>query len=157
MIKLVPLKESDFDTYYEENIVQFAEENVKNGHWGKQEALEKSRAAFRRFLPDGLQSKNQFIFNIFDEEQKNKLGILWFEVKIDEPNRPAFVYDFVIDEQYRGKGFGKKTLITLDEKLKEMGAKSVALHVFGHNTVAFELYKKMGYEVTNINMKKVYE
>ena len=37
-----------------------------------------------------------------------------------------------------------------------MGAESVALHVFVYNTTAFKLYKRMGYEVTNINMRKEY-
>jgi len=73
---------------------------------------------------------------------------------MDEANHPAFIFDFVINEQYRGKGFGKKTLLALDEKLEKMGATSIALHVFGYNTTAFELYKKMGYKVTNINMRK---
>ena len=156
MITLIPMLQNEFDSFLENNIIRYAEENVNNRHWQADEALERSRAAFQRFLPDGLQSKDQYIFNISYEEKDLKLGILWVEVKMDEPDRPAFVYDFVIDEQYRDKGFGKKALLMLDEKLKEMGAKSVALHVFGHNAIAFELYKKMGYEVTNINMRKVY-
>jgi len=43
----------------------------------------------------------------------------------------------------------------LDEKLISMNVDSVGLHVFGHNIVAQELYKKSGYEITNINMRKV--
>ncbi len=147
---------TEFNSFYEDNIVRYAKENINNEHWQADDALERSRAAFQRFLPNGLQSKDQYIFNIFDDEQDLKLGILWVEVKMDEPHRPAFIFDFVIDEPYRGKGFGKKSLTALDEKLKQMGAESVALHVFGYNTTAFELYKKMGYEVTNINMQKKY-
>ena len=157
MITLIPMEENEFDTFFEDNIVRYAEENVRSGRWQQHEALERSRAAFQGFLPDGLQSKDQFIFNIFDKEQDLKIGILWVEVKMDEPNHPAFIFDFVIDEPFRGKGFGKRSLNALDEKLQEMGSKSVALHVFGHNTTAFELYKKAGYEVTNINMRKVYQ
>ena len=156
MITLIPMEEIEFDTFFEDNIVRYAEENVRSGRWQQHEALEKSRASFEGFLPNGLQSKDQHIFNIFDDEQDLKLGILWVEVKMDEPHRPAFIFDFVIDEPYRGKGFGKKSLTVLDEKLKQIGAESVALHVFGYNTTAFELYKKMGYEVTNINMRKEY-
>lgn len=33
----------------------------------------------------------------------------------------------------------------------------MGLHVFGHNATAFELYKKMGFEITNINMRKYYK
>jgi len=89
------------------NIVRYAEENVANRQWQTEDALERSRAEFQSFLPDGLGSKDQCILNIFEDEQKIKLGILWVEVKMDEPDHPAFVFDFVIDEQYRGKGFAK--------------------------------------------------
>lgn len=156
MIRLIPMQQNDFDTFFEENIVRYAEEKVKSGNWQVEDALERSRAEFEGLLPDGLQSKDQYIFNIFDDEQESKIGILWVEVRMDEPHRPAFIFDFVIDESYRGKGFGKKSLTALDEKLKLMGVESVALHVFGYNTNAFELYKRMGYEATNINMRKNY-
>lgn len=150
------MKQNEFDVFLEENIVRYADEKVKSGNWQAEDALERSRAEFKGLLPDGLQSKDQFIFDIYDGEQDLKIGILWVEVKMDEPHRPAFIFDFVIDEPYRGKGFGKRSLLALDEKLTQMGAESVALHVFGYNTNAFELYKKMGYEVTNINMRKNY-
>ena len=156
MIRLIPMQQNDFDTFFEENIVRYAEEKVKSGNWQVEDALERSRAEFEGLLPDGLQSKDQYIFNIFDDEQESKIGILWVEVRMDEPHRLAFIFDFVIDESYRGKGFGKKSLTALDEKLKLMGVESVALHVFGYNTNAFELYKRMGYEATNINMRKNY-
>ncbi|MBE0671561.1 MAG: GNAT family N-acetyltransferase [Anaerolineales bacterium] len=157
MISLMPMEQDEFDTFFEGNIVRYAEENVRSGRWQQQEALEKSRASFRGFLPNGLQSKDQYVFHIFDNEQDLKIGILWVEVKMDEPHRPAFIFDFVIDEPCRGRGLGNKSLLALDEKLKQMGAESVALHVFGYNTTAFELYKKMGYEVTDINMRKNYK
>jgi ribosomal protein S18 acetylase RimI-like enzyme len=67
----------------------------------------------------------------------------------------AFIFDFIIDEAFRGKGYGKQALAALDEKLISMNVDSVGLHVFGHNIVAQELYKKSGYEITNINMRKV--
>jgi ribosomal protein S18 acetylase RimI-like enzyme len=47
--------------------------------------------------------------------------------------------------------------MALDEILKSKDVESMGLHVFGHNTNAFELYKKMGFEITNIQMRKVYK
>jgi len=38
---------------------------------------------------------------------------------------------------------------------KSIGLKSIGLHVFGHNKLARDLYKKLGYVETNINMKKI--
>ena len=32
----------------------------------------------------------------------NKIGVLWVQVK----DQKAFIFDFVIDEAFRGKGYG---------------------------------------------------
>lgn len=157
MIKLIPIEQADYDVFLEHEIVEYANDHVRNGNWLADEALEKSRAEFQHYLPDGPKSKDQFVLTIFEDETKQKLGVLWVQVKMDDPHREAFIFDFIIDEPFRGKGFGKQALLALDEKLIELGAESVGLHVFGHNTNAFELYKKMGYEATNIQMRKVYK
>lgn len=157
MITLIPIEQADYNVFLEREIVDYAEDMVKSGNWRADEALEKSRAEFQRHLPEGPRTKDQFVFTVFDDDANQKLGALWVQVKMDAPHREAFIFDFVIDEQFRGKGFGRQALIALDKKLIEMGAESVGLHVFGHNTNAFELYKKTGYEVTNINMRKVYK
>ena len=65
-----------------------------------------------------------------------------------------FIFNFVIDETFRGKGFGKQALFAMEGKLKSMNVESVALHVFGDNTAAQELYKKMGFKITGMNMMK---
>ncbi len=46
------------------------------------------------------------------------------------------------------------TMQALDEYCKEHDIKSIRLHVFGHNQIAYELYKKMGFETTNYYMEK---
>jgi len=66
----------------------------------------------------------------------------------------AFIFDFVIEEAFRGRGYGKQVLTVMDEKLKSMDTESVALHVFGDNVTAQELYKKTGFEITGIHMRK---
>ena len=106
-------------------------------------------------LPDGVHTKNEFIYTIVNEETGQKIGILWVEVKMEETPRRAFGYDFIVNEPFRGKGYGKQALQALDKLLISMDVESMGLHVFGHNATAFELYKKMGFEITNINMRKM--
>lgn len=157
MVKLIPMAEEDYGPYLERTIREYAEEKVKSGDWQEAESMEKSRKEFEYFLPDGLQSKDEFIYSIVDESTRQKMGILWVEVKMDETPRRAFGYDFMVYEEFRGKGFGKQALMALDEILKSKDVESMGLHVFGHNVNAFELYKKMGFEITNINMRKYYK
>jgi ribosomal protein S18 acetylase RimI-like enzyme len=149
MIKLEPIQQEDFERFLEGEIRGYAEDHVRNGNWPPEGAIDRSRKEFERLLPDGIHSRDQFVWSILDEENGN-VGMLWVQVKEGK----AFIYDFVIDEAMRGKGYGKQALIAMDEKLKAMNVESVGLHVFGDNITAQQLYKKMGYKITNIQMKK---
>ncbi|HLO15108.1 MAG TPA: GNAT family N-acetyltransferase [Anaerolineales bacterium] len=150
MVQLIPMKQKDFEPYLERGIREYAEDHVRNGNWEAEEALERSRKEFEQLLPDGVNSKDQYLYSIVDEAD-NKIGLLWVQVR----DQKAFIYDFILDEAFRGKGYGKQALMALDEKLKSMKVQSVGLHVFGDNVTAQELYKKMGYQITGIHMRKV--
>jgi ribosomal protein S18 acetylase RimI-like enzyme len=150
MIKLEPIEQADFARFLERGIREYAEDHIRNGNWPAEGALERSKKEFERLLPDGIHSKDQYIYSLIDEDG-NKIGVLWVQVR----DQNDFIYDFIIDEAFRGKGYGKQALIALDERLKSMNVQSVRLHVFGDNTTAQELYKKMGFQITGIEMKKV--
>jgi len=149
MINLEPIQQEDFDHFLERGIREYAEDHVRNGNWPAEGALERSQKEFEQYLPNGIHSTDQYIYSILDENE-NKIGILWVQVK----DGKAFIYDFAIDEAFRGKGYGKQALVAMDEKLKLMNVESVGLHVFGDNFVAQELYKKAGFQITGIQMKK---
>jgi len=149
MINLEPIQQEDFDHFLERGIREYAEDHVRNGNWPAEGALERSQKEFEQYLPDGIHSRDQYIYSILDENE-NKIGILWVQVK----DGKAFIYDFAIAEAFRGKGYGKQALVAMDEKLKLMNVESVGLHVFGDNIVAQELYKKAGFQITGIQMKK---
>ena len=149
MIKLESLQQEDFERFLEREIRAYADDHVRNGNWPAEGAIERSRKEFETHLPDGIHTRDQYLWSLVDDAA-NKIGVLWVQVK----DQKAFIFDFVIDETFRGKGFGKQALTAMDEALKSMGAGSVALHVFGDNTVAQELYKKAGYQITDIHMKK---
>jgi len=141
MVTLTSIEQADFERFLESEIAEYAQDKIKSGNWLAEDALEKSRAEFLGLLPDGLQTRQ-------------KLGVLWVQVKLGEARRQAFICDFVIEPQFRGQGFGKRALLALDKKMDEMGVECISLHVFAHNTQAIGLYEKMGYAVTNLYMGK---
>lgn len=152
MVKLERMHQEDFERFLEHEIGEYADDHVRNGNWPAEGALERSRNEFHSLLPEGVNSEHQYLWSIVHEDA-SKLGALWVQVK----NGKAFIYDFIIDEAFRGKGYGKQALMALDENLVAMGVESVGLHVFGDNFIAQELYKKMGFEITDINMRKTLE
>ena len=45
-------------------------------------------------------------------------------------------------------------MLLAEHQARAHGATQLGLNVFGHNTVARQLYDSMGYELTAINMRK---
>jgi ribosomal protein S18 acetylase RimI-like enzyme len=154
-MNLINLSEKDFNDYLENAISAYAEDKTKAGNFSAEKALELSRKGHEKLLPDGVNTKNNHLFSIFDEENENKVGIIWIKLRSENGIREIWLYDFLIFEQYRRKGFGKKSLELLEEKAKELGFDKISLHVFGHNQAAISLYQKMGFQTTNINMSKI--
>jgi ribosomal protein S18 acetylase RimI-like enzyme len=70
------------------------------------------------------------------------------------PPPSAVIYDFVVYEEFRRRGYGRQTLTALEEKAKELGLDTISLHVFGHNQSAIALYQQAGYETTSLYMAK---
>jgi ribosomal protein S18 acetylase RimI-like enzyme len=149
VLNLEPIQQEDFERFLEQEIRCYAEDHVRNGNWSPDGALERSRREFERHLPEGIHSRDQHLYSIIANPGR-KIGVLWVQVK----DRQAFIFDFVIDEAYRGKGYGKQALSAMEEKLQSMNAESVELHVFGDNFAAQELYKKAGFQITDIHMRK---
>src|SRR5512147_2442373 len=79
MVKLIKMLQSDFEPYLERGIHEYAADHVRNGNWTAEESLEKSRKQFEDLLPEGVNSKDQFLYSIVDEATNNKIGLLWVQ------------------------------------------------------------------------------
>ena len=153
MIELVPMNEKDFQKYLEWSVKNYADEKVKSGNWPKDGSLERSEHELRKLLPNGLQTTNNYLFSAM--EGKANVGMIWIaKITGDGVNDIIWIYDIVVDPEERGKGYGYGIMQALETKAKELQVSTIKLHVFGHNTTAIALYKKMGYSVTNMNMEK---
>lgn len=80
--------------------------------------------------------------------------MIWLAVRIEALRPLGFIYDFMIYQEFRRRGYGEQAFIQLEEKAKELGLDKIALHVFGHNKAAIALYQKVGYEITDLHMEK---
>jgi ribosomal protein S18 acetylase RimI-like enzyme len=82
------------------------------------------------------------------------VGTVWFALRDSGVGRSVWIYDIIIHENFRRKGYASRTLDLVEERARDLGAKSVELHVFGHNHGARTLYEKLGYNITSITMAK---
>ncbi|MFN8597081.1 MAG: GNAT family N-acetyltransferase [Anaerolineae bacterium] len=154
MVRLVPMTATEFQTYLARAIDDYAQEHVQAGNWLPEEAHQKSEQEFKQLLPDGPASKDQHLFSIEEGSSGTKIGMLWFAVNRRGSHLTAFIYDFIIDEAYRGQGYGRQTLTALDAQAASMGIETISLHAFAHNPTAIALYQKMGYAITDVHMSK---
>ena len=147
------MTQAEYDVFLERTIPEYAEDKVRAGHWAESEALERSRKEFLDLLPQGLQTKNHYLYTLYDNDQA--IGMIWLRANIDRPTQDGFIFELYIDESQRGKGYGKQAMLLIEEKARELGLKTLGLHVFGVNRVARNLYESLGYETVSLKMNKV--
>lgn len=151
------MTDEELRAYLDSAVQDYAQEHVRAGNWSASEAQERAEKEFQQLLPNGVATKNQYLFAIEDTAEVNKVGMLWFAVSEGRPHPMAFIYDFVISEPFRRKGYAMQALLVLEDKVKGMGIDTISLHVFAHNQAARALYEKMGYVTTDIQMSKTLE
>lgn len=153
-VKLVPLLQPEFEGYIERDIRLYMEENIRAGYWSEGEALEKSRKAHERLLPQGLETPNHYLFAIQETSTGTTIGSLWLMADRETEYPTGFIFDLFVDEAYRRKGYARQAMLALEDKARELGLTSLGLHVFAHNPGAFHLYQGLGYEVKSLNLAK---
>jgi ribosomal protein S18 acetylase RimI-like enzyme len=152
-LQLIPMTENEWADYVEFLVRDYARENVEAGYWDEKDAIEKSRKQTMELLPQGVKTPNHHLFTVRDEDQK--VGVVWMRSTLDSALKTGFIFDITIDEGQRGKGYGKKAMLLIEETAKEMGIQQMGLHVFAKNKVARGLYEKLGYETKSLNMTKL--
>jgi len=148
------MTEEEFGVYRARSVVEYAEDKVKAGSWTEEEALELSEETYRKYLPDGIHSKEQYLYTVREEKGGANIGSVWLDVSDKPAGMRAFLYDIIIEDEYRGQGFGQATMKALDETARSLGAVTIGLHVFGHNQTALHVYQKAGYAITDYTMAK---
>lgn len=151
-MQLVKMTSTDFDLWLARRKKAYALDKEKANKLTPKEAWDIAERDFASLLPEGLNSKDSFLYVMKDRE--TSVGYLWFCIRGAEDNRKAFLYDIIVEEEHRGKKFGKKAMLLLEDEVKKLGLSEIGLHVFGYNETAIQLYRSLGYGVTDLVMSK---
>ncbi|MCR1899922.1 GNAT family N-acetyltransferase [Irregularibacter muris] len=154
MVKLEKMSQQDFGDYLSNAIVEYAKEKIKAGTWAEKEAYKLSEEAFNKLLPDGVNTEKQYLFSIMNINEQIKIGYLWFQYSESLIGKEAFIYDFYIFEEFRGKGYGIESMKALDTEVRKLKIDKISLHVFSHNKRAISLYRKVGFVDKDLLMSK---
>ena len=153
-IRLIELDEPSYRKYRETLIRDYAADKVRSGVWSPEEAEKRSADDVDGLLPEGPATPNHHLYSVEDESVPAEIGILWISPRESGVGRSAWIYDIIVHEQFRRRGYASRILHLVEDKARELGANKVELHVFGHNHAAQALYEKTGYQPTSIIMSK---
>ncbi len=154
MVHLTPMTQPDFEDFLESDIRQYAAERTEAGYWSEAEAMPRSRTEHEVLLPQGLATKDHYIYTIRERETGAAAGVIWLKVSLDSSRPSGFIFDLEIYEQFRRKGYARQAMLQLEEVARGLGLQQLGLHVFAHNANARALYESLGYAVASLNLLK---
>jgi GNAT superfamily N-acetyltransferase len=82
---------------------------------------------------------------ILDDDSPVGYAVLCFGYSLEWLGRDAFVDEFFLREDYRGRGWGKKTMVFLEDAARELGVRTLHLEVMDGNDMALRLYHAIGF------------
>ena len=153
-ISLVELDDAPYRAYRDHLVRDYAAHKVRAGAWYESEAQIRAAKEVDGLLPEGPATQGHFLYSVREDAADAEVGTVWFALRDSGVGRYVWIYDIIINENFRRRGYASRTLELVEARAKELGAKSVELHVFGHNQGAQALYEKVGYSVTSITMAK---
>jgi len=148
------MTQARYDAWVDASIRSYAAEKVASGNYPDDgSGVERAKAEFDQLLPNGLHSPGHELRAMIDDDG-NDVGHVWWTIEDRPPGRVVFIYDIEVYEAFRRRGHAQDALAALDDYAREHGCIGVMLHVFGSNTGARALYRKAGFEETNVLMLK---
>ena len=71
--------------------------------------------------------------------------VLCFGYSLEWLGRDAFVDEFYLREEYRGRGWGRATMAFVEDAARDAGIRALHLEVVRENAAALELYQETGF------------
>ena len=151
MVRFEYMKKDEFPEYWKYSVESWKYDMQKAGFIGEGMTYEEAEEQVRKFLPTGAETPGHYLMHIF--KGRERVGDIWFEIR-ERGLKDAYLWDIVIYDGNRGKGYGKESMKELEGFVKKEGAKRISLNVFGFNQVALNLYRTSGYHDAAITMMK---
>ncbi len=106
----------------------------------------KARSALIGLLRDSSLSR---AWLILDGEIAAGYIVICFGYSLEWLGRDAFVDEFFLAEEYRGRGWGRRSMEFAENAARKMGVTTLHLEVVHTNATALGIYSKLGFKVHN--------
>ena len=104
---------------------------------------QKARAVLFTLLRDANLGR---VWLILDGESPVGYVVICFGYSLEWLGRDAFVDEFYLLPEYRGRGWGRKTMAFVEEAARSLNVRALHLEVVGQNVTALQVYRKLGFK-----------
>lgn len=151
-VRLDPMTAAEFDVWLAAAIPSYAADKVDSGQWPAEEAVARSERAHHELLGQGVATPGHCLYTVRDARSGQAVGMLWVQFEAGPGMRDAYLFQFQVDQELRGRGYGTAALRSLMQDLAAAGVRALGLHVFAGNVRAQRLYERLGFQTTGLNM-----
>lgn len=144
-----------FEEFKKKSQAEFATQLAEAESVNFDVALKNASDQFNKLVSEGLQTPDQFFFEVFEEKSGNSIGFVWLGIQQRLLRKVVSINEITIKAPYRNKGFGRALMNCVEQEAKKVKANRVRLHVFQRNKVAYNMYLNLGYVPTSIDMVKL--
>jgi ribosomal protein S18 acetylase RimI-like enzyme len=146
-IRLVVLTEAERRTFVEEELANYADEQVRDAGWPPQGALDRARGELASTLERVLDDASEVGDLLWSAVRADGESVGWLWVK--RTGGGAFLKQITVAAVHRRRGYGRAMLNALEATLARDGIDELCLNVNVANTAARRLYAATGYELVS--------
>jgi len=147
------MREDELEAFLPRMREDYVRSMVDDGGIATDLAAAKADADMAVLFPDGRPTDDQALYVIEDGGQA--VGRLAVAERPEELHRGAlWILELRIDEEHRGKGYGRAALEFAEAEAFRRGLGRLALNVFAGNDAARNLYRSFGYRENAVLMGK---
>ena len=151
-ITLVPINAQRFPSWQERCHAEYTADLIAAGET-PQAADRHATDSLERAFPTAAPTADNAVFDLV-HDTAGAVGYLWIGRDNSGDDTSWWVWDVVVEPEYRGKNYGRTAMQLAEDHARSAGARTLGLSVFGHNTAARGLYESVGYETTTVKMRK---
>jgi GNAT superfamily N-acetyltransferase len=86
------------------------------------------------------------VWLILDGEAPVGYVVICFSFSLEWLGRDAFVDEFYLLREYRGRGWGRKTMAFAEEAARSLNVRALHLEVVRENVTALQVYRKLDFK-----------
>ncbi|HWC23491.1 MAG TPA: GNAT family N-acetyltransferase [Flexivirga sp.] len=150
-MRVRPITDDELPDYISTSMRGYAKDKHVNGGIPREQADAEAARETELYFPGGRLTPGHAVL-IAEDDNGERVGDLWMAPRTERQD-VAFIYAIQVEPSARGNGYGRALMQEAAQWSRDNGFRTLALHVFGGNDIAINLYESLGFVTTDRMMK----